>query len=126
MPAPYAPAKLLVRPGEFGRVRAPEWNSATTRGVPAARLAVAYIHHQLACAVNAELSSSEWSVERLAAQMGRSVDYVGAKLRGRVPVTAEDIFSWVLIFGVHIFPETPQNAYDFLPPGQRDGAGDPG
>lgn len=84
-------------------------------------VALAYLQHQMACAVRGALGNSGRTHGDFATCLGDNVDTVRKKLKGEVRMTLEDVLKWARELGVDVIP-FPQGWSEMLPPENLVGA----
>jgi hypothetical protein len=97
VPPGFRPASYLLRPREFGVTPDAAWRTVPPAEQP--RLAVAYLQHQMAVALRAQLGSN--APAQLARRFGGLYreDYFRRKLNGQIPFNLTEVMALVLEFG---------------------------
>jgi hypothetical protein len=107
MPPGFRPDAYISDPDEFGRVIDAKWKAHKKLSKEErAKVAAAYLQHQVACAIRERLGGVG-APEELAKLLGERerVDYFRRKLYGQVPINMVELFEWLLVLDEDIVPD---------------------
>ncbi len=101
MPTPrYRPVDLLKDPQRWGRAVAKDWRLPQDPD-EAARLVVSVEQERLGAAITKRLQNDGRSIPQLAEAIGVSYSQLFAKLKGTVPLRADEFVVWQWLLGEH-------------------------
>jgi hypothetical protein len=111
--APVRPRNWLVAPEFFGERIDAQWKRHLKS--QETDVALAYLQHRLACAVQSSLGHSRRTTSDFASALGDQTDTLRRKLNGYIRITLEDLLKWAMEVGVDVVP-LPQDRSELLPP----------